>query len=285
MLLALLLAFDVAVTVDDLPANGPALGEERLQIAQKMISALQQHHVPRVFGFTNAAPLEKEPALAKVLEAWRAAGFAIGNHTWSHLEITHAKLPDFLADIERNEAALAPFGMEKWFRFPGLLEGRSANRHSQITAWLREHGYKKADVSFTIDDASWLPAWEHCTKAGDAKSMEELRQTYVEVAVRFLERARESGRKLAGHEIAQIFNVHLSAPDADRMDSVLAAFEAKGAKWVTLEKARQDPFYEMDPGYFDGSGGTLIERLSRIRNLPKGERFIPEQDWLDDLCR
>src|SRR5213596_3752775 len=79
----------MAVTVDDLPADGALpRGATRLAIAVQVIRALRQHAVPDVYGFANGGPLQSNPELEGVLRAWRQAGFLLGNHTFSHSDLT-----------------------------------------------------------------------------------------------------------------------------------------------------------------------------------------------------
>src|SRR5215831_7119271 len=97
----------MVITFDDLPAHGPlppAL--TRLQVAAKIIGALQAARVPPTYGFVNGALLEQQPADIVVLQAWRAAGNLLGNHTWSHMNLNQHGPEEFQADINRNDALL-----------------------------------------------------------------------------------------------------------------------------------------------------------------------------------
>ena len=83
----------MAITFDDLPAHGALPpGETRVAVASKIIAALRDAQVPPIYGFVNGLPIEQQPADAVVLQAWRAAGFPLGNHTWSHMNRTSIPL-------------------------------------------------------------------------------------------------------------------------------------------------------------------------------------------------
>jgi lysophospholipase L1-like esterase len=78
----------VAFTFDDLPAHGPLPpGGSRREVITKIIAALSESHLPPTYGFINAVHLEGQPEHAAVLDAWRAAGNLLGNHTWSHINL------------------------------------------------------------------------------------------------------------------------------------------------------------------------------------------------------
>src|SRR6185503_18172664 len=88
----------IAFTFDDLPAHGSLpVGTTRLEIANKIIAALRAAHVPDVYGFVNAADLEKHPDDIEVLKAWRAAEFPLGNHGWSHMNLNQHTAQDWEA--------------------------------------------------------------------------------------------------------------------------------------------------------------------------------------------
>lgn len=95
--------FEVAVTVDDLPIHG-ALPEglTRLQLAERLIATLRAHHLPPVYGFLNGAAAQTGEGRA-ILEAWRAAGHHLGNHSYSHRNLDQTPLDEYLTDITRNE--------------------------------------------------------------------------------------------------------------------------------------------------------------------------------------
>jgi peptidoglycan/xylan/chitin deacetylase (PgdA/CDA1 family) len=100
-------AQQIAITFDDLPAHGPLpAGETRIEVANKVIRALDRAHVPPTYGFVNGVRVEEEPDSAGVLGAWREAGFPLGNHTWSHMNLNQHSLREFEQDTEKNEGLL-----------------------------------------------------------------------------------------------------------------------------------------------------------------------------------
>ena len=97
----------VALTFDDLPDHGPLPpGVSRVDVAKSILGTLRARHAPPVYGFINARQLEAHPADDEVLRLWREAGFPLGNHTFSHMDL-HASTPeDFERDVIANEATL-----------------------------------------------------------------------------------------------------------------------------------------------------------------------------------
>src|SRR3712207_2374363 len=61
----------LAITMDDLPVHGTLPpGETRASVAERILAAFRAAGVPEVYGFLNAAHLEREPETAAVLSAW-----------------------------------------------------------------------------------------------------------------------------------------------------------------------------------------------------------------------
>ena len=58
--------------------------------------------MPPVYGFVNGVQLEREPASAPMLKDWRDAGFPLGNHTWSHMNLNTSSLADWEADLAQE---------------------------------------------------------------------------------------------------------------------------------------------------------------------------------------
>src|SRR3569623_2624831 len=99
--------FDLAITVDDLPAHGSLPpGETRTQVAQQYLAALKAHNVPEAYGFINAVAMDRETESAQTLDLWRQAGYPLGNHTWSHQNINSVGLETFESEIAKDEPVL-----------------------------------------------------------------------------------------------------------------------------------------------------------------------------------
>ena len=90
----------VALTIDDLPSHGPIPpGSTRTEIATRIIAALRDAKSPPVYGFINAKQLEQKPEDGEVLKLWRAAGFPLANHAFSHMDLHTNSADAFQQDI------------------------------------------------------------------------------------------------------------------------------------------------------------------------------------------
>src|SRR5689334_19755527 len=103
------LGIEVALTVDDLPGAGDGVpGKTRLEIANQMLEALKAHGLKGVYGFANGEMALGSPDKESVMQAWKAAGQLVGNHTYSHKDFAKTTLDAFTSQqIERNEPFLS----------------------------------------------------------------------------------------------------------------------------------------------------------------------------------
>lgn len=94
-----------------------------------------------------------------------------------------------------------------------------------------------------------------------------MRRTFVREHVEELRRIRTVTRTLAGREVPQVLLLHAGAADADGIDALLTAFEAEGARWVSLRAALADPFYAPAMHAPVPFGSALPYVLARERGL------------------
>ena len=277
--------FDVAVTVDDLPAHGQLPpGVTRLGIADSTLHTFQQHGVTEAFGFVNAGKLAGADAAddAKVLDAWRAAGHRLGNHTATHLGLSKApSLAAWQADVEAGEAAVAQRmqGADwRYLRLPFLDGG--GERWPAALAYLRARGYRVADVSISFDDWAYTDAYARCVASGDEATISAMKNQYLAAVDAGIARMQAHSQRVYGRVIAQVLLTHLGGWSAVTLPDVLQRLDRAGARYVSLEKAQSDP------AYAEPAGGTVIERTARRRGIRLGEAApVASRIDPDTVCR
>ncbi len=283
----------IAFTFDDLPAHGPLPpGETRLKIANKTLSALHAAHLPPIYGFVNAAILEKEPDDLSVLQAWRDAGNPLGNHTWSHMNLNQNSLADFEANITRNEPLLLKLTASQptspddwhWFRFPYLAEGDTPAKHDAIRAFLSQRGYKIAAVTMSFSDYLWNEPYARCMAKSDSAAVAQLKSTYLSAASANILYYRQLSQTLYKRDIPYVLLMHIGALDAEMLPKLLDLYRSRGFRFITLPQAERDPFYRLDTNPSLPSGPTTFEDALRARNLPVPAPPASPLDF-NSLCR
>ena len=242
-------AQQIALTFDDLPAHGPLPpGETRMQVVTSILGTLKESHVPPVHGFVNGIRVEEDPDTMRVLNAWRDAGYPLGNHSWSHMNLNENSVDSMERDVLHNETILQKLnaGEWRWYRYPYLAEGNTPEKYADFRRFLAEHHYRIAGVTMSFGDYAWNEPYARCRTKGDAVAVQHLEESYLQAATQALQASRDRAKSLAGHDIPYVLLMHLGAFDAHMLPRLLDLYKSQGVTFVTLEQAEADPFYQSD---------------------------------------
>ena len=282
-------AQQLAITFDDLPVHGPLPpGETRQQIAASILQTLHTAALPPVYGFINGTHTQSQPGTLSVLEAWRAAGQPLGNHTWSHMNLDQNTPAAFEQDTLRNEPLLrslmpADEPAWHWLRYPYLAEGADPAKRTAVRTFLAEHHYKVAAVTMSFGDYAWNDPYARCTATHDTAAITTLEQSYLTAATLAAAHSRAQAHALLGHDIPYVLLMHIGAFDAHMLSRLLALYRQLGFTFVTLSQAELDPFYasSLDPTL---ATPDTLEAALHAKGLPpiKGEGLPP---LLETICR
>jgi len=280
---------DVALTFDDLPVHGPLpAGMSRVDIANSIIRALQAAHAPATYGFVNAKGIEQEPSSAPVLQLWRAAGFPLANHTFSHMDLDANPVEAFEQDILGNEPALKEnMGNDDWhwLRFPFLHEGNDPAKHRAIRAFLDQHGYRVAEVTLSFGDYAYNAPYARCLAKNDQQGVEQLKRSYMDGAAESLEQGIASSNRIFGRDIKHVMLLHIGSFETIMLPNLLDLLKQRGFNLITLPEAESDPAYSMHPDLPASWDGMFFEQLMRERHLALPKDPDARLAKLDALCR
>ena len=237
----------VALTFDDLPAHGPLPpGLSRVEVAKSVIESLRGRNAPPVYGFVNAKLVDQQPADAEVLRMWRTAGFPLGNHTYSHMDLNANPVDAFERDVVADEplvSSLMSEGDWHWLRFPYLHEGDTREKHQAVLAFLSGRAYRVAEVTISFDDYAYNDPYARCRGRQDAQGVERLEQSYISRAADSLTRAQASSRSVFGRDIKHVMLLHIGAFQTVMLPRLLDLLQQRGWSLTTLPDAASDPAY------------------------------------------
>jgi len=236
---------EIAITIDDLPVHAPyPPGVTPLAVNRQMIAALTAAHVPAT-AFVNAVNV-KDAGTLQALREWRAAGFTLGNHTWSHPHLSELMIPQFEEELTKDEPVLSKLGAGRdwrWFRYPFLDEGKDAAQRVAARRVLARHGYRVAGVTMSFSDWAFTGAYARCNASGDSKAVAMLERLYLQSARENLAASRDNARRLYGRDIPYVLLMHVSAMSAQMMPQVIKLYRGAGIRLVSLSEAERDPSY------------------------------------------
>jgi peptidoglycan-N-acetylglucosamine deacetylase len=278
----------VAFTFDDLPAHGPLPpGMARPEVVRSILATLKHENMPPIYGFVNGFRMARYPYQIHILEAWKAPGNPLGNHTWSHPELDKVSATSYIANIARDEPSLRkvdPQGDWHWFRYPYLEEGDTLAKREAVRSWLFEHHYRIAEVSIDFEDWMWNDAYGRCSAKHDGAAIATLHDTYLATADEYIRVFRQLSHELYGRDIPYVLLLHVGAFDAKMMPELIGLFRQRGFTFITMPQALSDSAYSEDPKQPNAGGSTFLEQIAAARNKDIPDSSEPDKQ-LDALCR
>ncbi|RRA50466.1 polysaccharide deacetylase family protein [Acidipila sp. EB88] len=278
----------VAITFDDLPSTGAAPPDvTRAQIIDSLLATLKAEKLPPIYGFINAHTLEGMPSGPAILRAWTDSGNLLGSHTYSHPDLESISAADFEDNILKNETALKIYaGKTDWhyFRYPFLHEGETLEKRQAIQFYLKEHGYKTAEVSLDFEDYLWNDPYARCVTKNQMAKVDALHDSYLAAADQFIDIYRSLSSRLYGHDIRYVLLLHVTAFNAKMLPDLIALLRERGFAFISLQDALRDPAYSIDPTIGYPGGGAIEETLAAARKLAFPPAVKPNE-WLDNTCK
>jgi len=261
----------LAITFDDLPEHGPLPpGETPLAVITRIIAALKAADAPPLYGFVNAGnPAESQGDA--VLDAWRAAGNLLGNHSWTHANLAQGDIAADTDQVTRGEPVIAGKMAGEdwhWFRYPFLAEGNTPEQVAGIRAILGARGYKIAGVTMSFGDYAWNAPYARCVTKKDDAAIAKLETRYLAAARIIAERARAMSKAATGRDIPYVLLMHVGAFDARMLPRLLQLYRTLGFKLVPLPQAEADPFYANARDLALPGPSATLEGALQARGLP-----------------
>lgn len=293
----------IAVTIDDRPwARVDQIVPPDLQSRHEALMAqLHQADVP-VVGFVNGNKLEidgqVQPARAQMLRDWLDAGYVLGNHTYSHMDLNAKGVPAFQQDFLRGETVLRPLLAERglkpqWMRHPYLRAGRTPEERAEMDAFFKQHGYRVAPV--TVDNGEWVWAFAYANVMNEQPdspareaTLAQLRKGYVPYMLNKLDYYEKQSQALLGYALPQVWLMHANELNAATFAELVAATKRRGYRFISLDEAMRDPAYARGAqGYSGRYGPSWLHRWAMAEKKPKefyaGEPEVPA--WVMKLAK
>jgi len=274
---------EVAVTFDDLPGPPGALLSTDVaglrENTRRLLATLSAHRVP-VVGFVNEGKLFLEDegpaevaARTSVLRMWTDAGFELGNHTYSHHSLNRQPLEEFEADVVRGEpvtrALLAEKGRTlRYFRHPFLQVGLDLDKRRAFEAFLAGRGYTVAPVTIDNDEYVYAFAYADARRRGDDALAARLGADYLRYMETVCAFVEDGSRRLLGREVRQVLLLHANALNADLFGRLAEMMQARGYRFITLDRALQDEAYRRPDDYVGAWGISWLHHWELTAEKP-----------------
>lgn len=264
----------VAVTFDDLllmRGYETPEGVSHLDKAKRMMAALQRHNIKGVYQFSNTAPLQDDPTLRNVFDAWVENGHHVGNHTHHHSSLNWMSADQYAADIDMSEKLIRPYlssAPRRTFRFCMDMWGNTECKCREILRHLKMRGYEPIPVSIGFHDIRWNAAHVRITRHGSPQDVHELRRGYVESAVREMRIHAANARAVFGRDPSYIWLIHGTAIAAECLGDILDRFAQAGVDFVSLGEAMLDSVNNTIPDRISPEFIFQIEKWALAKGVP-----------------
>jgi peptidoglycan/xylan/chitin deacetylase (PgdA/CDA1 family) len=275
---------DVAVTFDDLPAPSDSVvsyDPAALQaMTARLLAELNEYHVPAI-GFVNEEKLDRGDFNQRVdlLRMWVNAGFDLGNHTYSHLDIDTTPLAAYELDFLRGEIVTAQLlrakgKRERYFRYPFLNVGKTQEIARAFRRFLARQGYAVAPVTINNQEYMFAAIYAHAMAAGETTTADRVAGSFLIYMNDVFAYFEKFSVDTLGYEPRQVLLLHADELDTDEMGDLVKLMRARGYKFISLRDALRDPVYRLPDRYDDQMGGGVswIEHWARTmgKNIPDG---------------
>ena len=290
----------VAFTVDDLPFVRSEVNQGSLQVLdkqaaaanRKLLAAFARHHVP-VTGFVIEKGVEELgiPAGAAILRDWTMHRFDLGNHSYAHPDFNDLTVAQFEDQIDRGEKTFVPLmkaaGREpEFFRFPFNHTGDTQPKHDAVAAYLVAHGYRLAPC--TIETSDWLfaAAYGRMLARRDEASASRLRADYLAFTAAQIDYFEALNMQVLGYDAPQIMLIHDNQLNADVIDDLLALFEKRQFRFISLDTAESDPAYRIPETFITAYGPMWGYRWAKERGVKvNGSLEKDPPKWVVDYAK
>ncbi|RAP35008.1 polysaccharide deacetylase [Legionella quinlivanii] len=244
----------IAITIDDLPF----VGEYKNFHLDRIIKLVKDNEIP-VTGFVIAGNVRQDnwPMLHK----FRDAGFGVGNHTMSHINLNKVKTERYIQEIEEADKILAPVLTEpKYFRYPYLAMGKQKKKE-KVLKYLASKHYKIAPI--TIDSKDFIFNQRLLSVPQDDRRayLEEVKYDYLEFIWKQTLIAEENNRYNHKTDQAQILLIHANILNAYVLPDIINLYREHGYTFVTLDEALQTFNFAQPQQKLVKKDKTTIEKL------------------------
>ncbi len=252
----------MCITFDDLPVVRVHDRIQRLMITDDIFYTLEEFGVIAA-GFVVGDNIEGD---LDILESWLDAGHTLGNHTFSHPDLSEVPAELFINDIRKGEEAIekilvAAKQKKRYFRYPSLHTGNTFNAKEAVADFLEAQDYIVVPVSIDTDDFAYNLQYEKIEQTGDSLKIIQLGNEYIDHIMERLEAAEQLSEDLLGRQVKHILLLHANRINSTFLADLLAEFSALGYKYISLDNALTDPVYSMPDTYIGPKGLSILERL------------------------
>jgi peptidoglycan/xylan/chitin deacetylase (PgdA/CDA1 family) len=173
----------------------------------------------------------------------------------------------------------------RWLRFPYLREGETLERRREVALFLRDRGYRVAQVTLLFDDWSFADPYARCLAKNDTAAVEWMKDSYLRRAAMLIPADMDRARRVFGRDIPHVLLLHFGAVQAAMLPRLLDLLQERGFEFVTLQDAQSDPAYAVEIDRSFPSGATWLDQVAAMKGITAARPSDDTLTRLSTLCR
>jgi peptidoglycan-N-acetylglucosamine deacetylase len=231
--------YQIAITIDDLPFVGsgtstPAGYQRTHDRFMAIVKALSDNQVPATGFIIGEAVAKNEWSF---LEEFRTQGLTLGNHTYTHKNLSSLSAENYIKDIQKADDKLANvMTAPKFFRYPYLDEGKGVKRQ-KVQAYLAEHGYTIAPVTIDSKDYRFNELLYNTPYRLRGEKAKQIEKRYLDYIWKETLRANKQAKKMDGQPVKQILLIHANFLNSYCLPAIIEMYKRNGYTFITLSEA------------------------------------------------
>ena len=164
----------------------------------------------------------------------------------------------------------------EFLRFPYNHTGDTKEKQDAIAVFIAKRGYRLAPC--TIDNTDWEFTWAYVKMLAkhDAAGIAKLRADYLAYTSAEIDYYAALNKQVLGYEPPEIMLLHDNQLNALMLDEVLAIFEKKGYRFVSLVEAESGPIYKQPDTFISSDGPMWGYRWAKERGVKVNGKLEPE---------
>lgn len=220
----------IAITLDDLPF----VGEAKNFHLQKIIDTIKAQEIT-ITGFVIAGNVRQDNW--ETLRKFREAGFGLGNHTVTHMNLNKVNPQAYIQEIDAADKILLPIMTEpKYFRYPYLAMS-GGSKKEQILNHLASKNYRVAPITIDSKDFIFNQLLLSVPEKERRGFLEELKPGYLAFIWQQTLMAEERHRLSRKPDQAEILLIHANLLNAYVLPDIISLYKKNGFTFVSLDEA------------------------------------------------
>ena len=262
--------FNQAIAGQAAPTNAEA-DRIRVALVDTVMAGLIRYKAPMtLFVVGNYLKPEHGANAGELMRRWRDYGVTLASHTMSHKDLNTVSMAVATNEIEQDDDLIRPYlalynQPLTYFRFPLLSEGATIGRRDSLRAVLARNGLKNATVTISNRDFDYGNLYADAEVKGDKAAMAQIGREYMAHITDAITYWDNVGTTLAGRPVRQVMLLHVNRINRDYGDDILAYFQQKGYRFITLDQAYEDPIYTEPDCYVSDAGVSWLEHVRQTR--------------------